>query len=159
MAKKTDADLLMKWFNHSVVGIFKQHHAFEPEGIFIGDASYLFVPDNDKYEGSSRMLFDEHNHPVDSQKVSPKQRAGCTWRCCCKMISLIHTNRKGAFFLYGGVVVTAGKDHECPIRVYRWSEYRPLQAGVGNRCGDPSTQGHGYISGRGRSGKGGEAGI
>jgi hypothetical protein len=115
MAKKTDADLLMKWFNHSVVGIFKQHHAFDPEGIFIGDASYLFVPDNDKYEGSSRMLFDEHNHPVDSQKVSPKQRADYTWRRCYKMISLIHTNRKGAFFLYGGIVVTAGKDHECPI--------------------------------------------
>lgn len=114
MAKKTDADLLMKWFNHSVVGIFKQHHAFDPEGIFIGDASYLFVPDNDKYEGSSRMLFDEHNHPVDNKKVTSKH-IRCTWRRCYKMISLIHTNRQGEFFLYGGVVVTAGKDHECPI--------------------------------------------
>lgn len=115
MAKRTEAELLMKWFNRDVVGIFKQHHAFDPEGIFIGDASYLFVPDNDKYEGSSRMLFDEHNHPVDSKNASPKQVGRCTWRRCYKMISLIHTNRKAEFFLYAGIVVTAGKDHECPI--------------------------------------------
>lgn len=115
MARKTDAELLMKWFNRDVVGIFKQHHAFDPEGIFIGDASYLFVPDNDKYEGSSRMLFDEHNHPVDIKKVPPKQLVRYSWRRCYKMISLIHTNRKAEFFLYAGVVITAGKDHECPI--------------------------------------------
>lgn len=112
MAKRTEAELLMKWFNRDVVGIFKQHHAFDPEGIFIGDASYLFVPDNDKYEGSSRMLFDEHNHPVDSKK---EQRGRCTWRRCYKMISLIHTNRSAEFFLYAGIVVTSGKAHECPI--------------------------------------------
>jgi len=114
MAKRTEAELLMKWFNRDVVGIFKQRHAFDPEGIFIGDASYLFVPDNDKYEGSSRMLFDEHNHPVNSKKVSP-QRGQYTWRRCYKMISLIHTNRRAEFFLYAGIVVKAGKDHEGPI--------------------------------------------
>jgi hypothetical protein len=72
------------------------------------------VPDNDKYEGSSRLLFDEHNHPVDRKKVSP-QRGLYTWHRCYKMISLIHTNRRAEFFLYAGIVVTAGKDHECPI--------------------------------------------
>lgn len=115
MARRTDAELLMKWFNRDVVGIFKQRHAFDPEGIFIGDASYLFVPDNDRYEGSSRMLFDEHNHPVDIKKVSPKRLVRCAWRRCYKMISLIHTNRRAEFFLYAGIVVTAGKDHECPV--------------------------------------------
>ena len=35
MARKTDADLLHQWFNRDVTGIFKQHHAFDPEGIFI----------------------------------------------------------------------------------------------------------------------------
>ena len=73
------------------------------------------MPDNDKYENSSRLLFDEHNHPVDSKKLTPQQRARCRWRRCYKMVSLIHTNRAGEFFLYGGVVVTAGKDHENPI--------------------------------------------
>lgn len=121
MAKRTDAELLMTWFNQEVVGIFKQHHAFDTEGIFIGDASYLFVPDNDKYEGSSRMLFDEHNHPVDINKVSQHQLGHCSWRRCYKMITLIHTNRKAEFFLYAGLVVTAGKNHECPI-LYRMVE-------------------------------------
>ena len=104
-----------------MVGIFKQHHAFDPEGIFIGDATYLFVPDNPNYEGSSLLLFDEHNHPVEGSKLTPQQRARCTLRRCYKLISLIHTNRAGEFFLYAGLMVGAGKDHECPV-LYRLVE-------------------------------------
>ncbi len=121
MARKTDADKLQTWFNRDVVGIFKQHHALDSEGIFIGDASYLFVPDNDKYEGSSRLLFDEHDHPVDSKNLTAEQRARCQWRRCYKLVSLIHTNRAGEFFFYAGVEVTAGRDHENPI-LYRMVE-------------------------------------
>ena len=115
MAKRTDSGLLMTWFNRDVTGIFKQHHAFDPEGIFIGDATYLFVPDNERYEGSSRMLFDEHNHPVDPQKLSSAERARCVWRRSYKLVSLIHTNRAGDFFLYAAIGVVAGKDHESPV--------------------------------------------
>lgn len=124
MARKTNVNELQSWFNREVVGIFKQHHALDPEGIFIGDATYLFVPDNDRYEGSSRLLFDEHNHPVDKEKekeLTAKQRARCRWRRCYKLVSLIHTNRAGEFFLYAGLEVTSGKDHECPI-LYRLVE-------------------------------------
>jgi len=121
MALRTDAQLLQAWFNRDVVGIFKQHHAFDREGIFIGDATYLFVPDNPRYEGSSVMLFDEHNHPVDGQTLTQAQRARCTWRRCYKLVSLIHTNRAAEFFLYAGLVVTAGQDHECPL-LYRLVE-------------------------------------
>ncbi|MGH8650035.1 MAG: transposase, partial [Burkholderiales bacterium] len=115
MARKTDADLLQEWFNREVTGIFKQHHAFDPEGIFIGDATYLFVPDNDAYEGSARLLFDEHNHPVDSKKLTKKQQAAYTWRRCYKLVSLIHTNRAGEFFIYAGLRVVAGNANECPL--------------------------------------------
>jgi len=121
MARKTDVDDLQSWFNRDVVGIFKQHHALDSEGIFIGDASYLFVPSNDKYEGSSRLLFDEHNHPVESKDLTPKERARCRWRRCYKLVSLIHTNRAGEFFIYAALEVTAGKDHENPI-LYRLVE-------------------------------------
>jgi hypothetical protein len=93
----------------------------DSEGIFIGDGTYLFVPDNDNYEGSSRLLFDEHNHPVDSKNLAPQQRARCRWRRCYKLVSLIHTNRQGEFFLYAGIAVASGKDHECPI-LYRLVE-------------------------------------
>jgi hypothetical protein len=130
MARRTDAQLLQAWFNRDVVGIFKQHHAFDREGIFIGDASYLFVPDNPRYEGSSVMLFDEHNHPVGGQKLTPQQRARCTWRRCYKLVSLIHTNRAAEFFLYAGLVVTAGQDHECPL-LYRLVEEFVQEQGRG----------------------------
>lgn len=115
MARRTDAGLLQSWFNRDVVGIFRQHHALDREGIFIGDATYLFVPDNPHYEGSARLLFDEHNHPVDSGQLTAQERVGCVWRRCYKLVSLIHTNRAGEFFLYAGLEVTSGQDHESPL--------------------------------------------
>jgi hypothetical protein len=118
MARRTEAELLEDWFNRDVVGIFKQHHAFNAEGIFIGDATYLFVPDNPNYENASLMLFDEDNHPVDTSSLTAKQRARCTWKRCYKLVSLIHTNRAAEFFLYAGLVVTAGQAHEAPL-LYR----------------------------------------
>ena len=121
MARRTDAQELQTWFNREVVGIFKQHHVFDPEGIFIGDATYLFVPDNPRYEGSSLMLFDEHHHPVEAKKLTAPQRARCTWRRCYKLVTLLHTNRAAEFFLYAGLVLTAGQDHECPL-LYRLVE-------------------------------------
>jgi hypothetical protein len=80
LAGDTDAQRLQTWFNRAVVGLFKQHHAFDAEGIFIGDASYLFVPDNERYEGSSRLLFDEQNHPVDSTQLTHEQQKAYRWR-------------------------------------------------------------------------------
>jgi hypothetical protein len=121
MARRTEPELLEDWFNRDVVGIFKHHHAFDAEGVFIGDATYLFVPDNPNYENSSLMLFDEHNHPVDASGLTAKERTRCTWRRCYKLVSLIHTNRAAEFFLYAGVVVTAGQDHEAPL-LYRLVE-------------------------------------
>ncbi len=115
LAGDTDAQLLQTWFNCEVVGVFKQHHAFDAEGIFIGDASYLFVPDNESYEGSSRLLFDEQNHPVDSAKLTHEQQKAYDWRRCYKLVTLLHTNRAGEFFLYGGLRLLAGKDHEAPV--------------------------------------------
>jgi Transposase DDE domain len=115
MARDTDARLLQSWFNREVVKIFHQHHAFDEEGIFLGDASYLFVPENDRYEGSTRLLFDEQNHPVDSKKLTDEQQKAYCWRRCYKLVTLLHTNRAGEFFLYGGLRLTAGKDNECPV--------------------------------------------
>jgi len=115
MAGDTDALLLETWFNRDVVGIFRQHHAFDAEGIFLGDASYLFVPDNDRYESSSRLLFDEQDHPVDAKKLTGDQQKTYQWRRCYKLVTLLHTNRAGEFFLYGGLRLVAGKDSECPV--------------------------------------------
>jgi hypothetical protein len=115
LARATEPEQLHRWFNRDVMQILKQHKAFDPEGIFLGDASYLFVPDNPNYEHSVRMLFDEHNHPVDHKKITAEQRAHCQWRRCYKMVSLVHTNRAGDYFVYAGLAVVAGNKHEGPI--------------------------------------------
>ncbi len=118
VSKDTDADALMRWFSTDVVRIFRSSRAFDKEGIFIGDASYLFVPDNPNYEGSVKLLFDEHNHPVSSKqynKMPDAQKAHCQWRRCYKMVTLLHTNRTQDFYFFVAVKVVPGNNHECPI--------------------------------------------
>jgi hypothetical protein len=118
MAKDTDAEALMRWFCDDVVKVFRTRGAFDKEGIFIGDASYLFVPDNPNYEGSVKLLFDQNNHPVapkEYEKMTEEQKIRCQWRRCYKMVTLLHTNPTLEFFLFVAVKVVSGKDHECPL--------------------------------------------
>jgi len=118
VSKDTDADTLMRWFCADVVQIFRRSRAFDKEGIFIGDASYLFVPDNPNYERSVKLLFDEHNHPISSKqykKMPEEQKAHLKWRRCYKMVTLLHTNRAQDFYYFVAVKVVPGNDHECPI--------------------------------------------
>jgi hypothetical protein len=118
LAKDTDSAALLQWFNRDVVGAFPSHRAFDKEGLFIGDASYLFVPDNPNYEGSVKMRFDENNHPVSVgqyNQMSEPQRSRCQWRRCYKMVTLLHTNRNREFFVFVAVKVVSGNDHECPV--------------------------------------------
>jgi len=118
VAKDTDAQALMRWFGEAVVRMFHRHRFFDSEGIFIGDASYLFVPDNPRYEGSVKLLFDEHNHPLSGKQyatMTGEQKSRCRWRRCYKMVTLLHTNRTEDFFFFVAVRVVSGKDHECPV--------------------------------------------
>jgi hypothetical protein len=118
VAKDTDSGVLMEWFNRDVVRVFRQHRVFDKEGLFIGDGSYLFVPDNPHYEGSVKMRFDEHNHPVTLEqynKMTEAQKRRCQWKRCYKMVTLLHTNRKREFFVFVAVKVMSGKDHESPV--------------------------------------------
>jgi hypothetical protein len=118
VSKDTEAQALMRWFNRDGVRVFRKHRVFDKEGLFIGDASYLFVPDNPKYEGSVRMLFDEDNHPVDlqqSRKMTEAQKVRCQWKRCYKMVTLLHTNRSKEFFVFVAVKVVCGNDHESPV--------------------------------------------
>ncbi len=76
-ARSTSAQALMGWYNSEVPRLLKAHALFDPEGIFIGDASYVFVPDNENYEGSVVMLFDRHNRPVEKEKLTPGELKSC----------------------------------------------------------------------------------
>jgi len=118
MSKDTDADLLTSWFNGAVASMWKQRRAFDQAGLFIGDASYLFVPDNERYEGSARLLFNDKDKPVsrqDLEKMPPEQRSRCRLRRCYKLVSLVHTDRRRRFCMMVGVRLVSGKHSECPV--------------------------------------------
>jgi hypothetical protein len=118
VAKDTDAQALMRWFGQDGVRAFERRRMFEPEGIFIGDASYLFVPDNPRYEGSVKLLFEDNHHPISKEqyrKMADEQKSRCQWRRCYKMVTLLHTNPSLDFFLFVAVKVVSGNDHECPV--------------------------------------------
>ena len=113
-ARDTPADRLHAWFNREVPRCLRSLGLFDPEGLFIGDASYLFVPDNEHYEQSDLLWFDEHHHPVDPNEVDLRDKRYQQHRCY-KLVSLIHVNRKLDFFFVVAARVVSGRRHECPI--------------------------------------------
>jgi len=114
LALDTPPERLTAWFNREVPRCLKRLRMFDEEGIFIGDGSYLFVPDNEAYENSDVLLFDDHNHPVDPKKVDLTDRR-YHWERCYKMVSIIHTNRNLDYFLYVGLRLLPGRAHESPV--------------------------------------------
>ena len=118
VAADTPPEDLLKWFNTDVQRTFKRHRFFDKSGLFIGDGSYLFVPDNPRYEGSARMLFDAHNRPVGKEahaRMTPDEASRCHWRRCYKLVSLLHVAAGGDYFLYAGLAILPGNAHECPV--------------------------------------------
>jgi hypothetical protein len=116
------------WFNGAVQRTFQSYGFFDPAGVFIGDGSYLFVPDNPEYEGSVVMWFDEHNHPVEYEKLSPQERKKAHRERCYKLVSLLHL--RGDCYVYAALAVVPGKDSECPV-LYQLVEQFVKQVGKG----------------------------
>jgi len=114
LARDTPVDPLHTWFNREVPRCLRSLSLFDPEGLLIGDASYLFVPDNEHYEQSDVLWFDEHNHPVEADHVDLRDKRYQQHRCY-KLVSLIHVNRKLDFFFTVAARVVSGRRHECPI--------------------------------------------
>ncbi len=113
-ARDTQAERLHAWFNREVPRCLRSLGLFDPEGLFIGDASYLFVPNNEHYQQSDLLWFDEHNHPVDADEVDLSDPRYQQHRCY-KLVSLIHVNRKLDSFFVVAARVVPGRRHECPI--------------------------------------------
>jgi Transposase DDE domain len=106
LARDTEPEKLEQWYNRDVLAIYQELGAFDSDGLFIADGTYLFVPDNPRYEGSQRLLFDEHNHPVNKkqeQTMTKAQRARCRWRRWYKAVLLLHCDRAGERFVVVGV--------------------------------------------------------
>lgn len=126
--KGVEARRWMDWFNGPVQRVFQSHGFFDPAGIFVGDGSYLFVPDNPAYEGSVVMWFDEHNHPVEYEKLSAEQRKKAHRERCYKLVSLLHL--RGNSYVYAGLAVVPGNAHEAPV-FYELVESFVKQVGQG----------------------------
>jgi len=106
LARDTEPEQLEDWYNRHVVAVYKELGAFDGEGLFIADGTYLFVPDNPRYEGSQRGLFDEHNHLVSKKQeetMTKAQRARCRWRRYYKAVLLLHGDAAGERFVVVGV--------------------------------------------------------
>jgi hypothetical protein len=119
LAKDTKPEALEGWFNVDAARLFKKHKLFDQQaGVWIGDASYVFVPDNDAYEKSARMLFDEHGHPVEAARLedaSGEVAAHYQWRRCYKLVSLLYVDRSREFSLRVAMRLVPGNEHECPV--------------------------------------------
>lgn len=105
LAKDTEADHLEWWYGRSVARHFKDIGAYDAEGIFFIDGSYLFIPDNENYELSRVGYFDKHNHPISAEKLESlpaAERKRCQRRRYYQMVALSHSNRSHDFLLYAG---------------------------------------------------------
>lgn len=117
MARDTDPDRLQAWHNNSVAKYYQSLGAYDPEGIFLADGTYLFVPDNPRYENSARLLFDEHNHPVSKKARERMPEAGqdrLHFERCYRKVDLLHTNREKSLYLYVATRVMNGRESETP---------------------------------------------
>lgn len=115
LARDTEPEELEAWYNSHVAALYGELGAYDEEGLFIADGSYLFVPDNRHYEGSVRLLFDEHSHPVSKkqeQEMTKAQRDRCRWRRCYKVVFLLHCDAAGERFVVVGTHVLRGNESE-----------------------------------------------
>lgn len=127
--KDVPASQWLHWFNSALQPIFQCYGFFDPKGIFLGDGSYLFVPDNPAYEGSVVMWFDEHNHPVDYDKLSAAERKKAHRERCYKLVSLVHV--RGDSYVYAAAAVVPGNAHESPVLYQLVAEFvRAVGLGV-----------------------------
>ena len=147
VAKDTDAEALQAWYNGSVARLYADLRAYDAEGLFIGDGTCLFVPDNPRYEGSQRLLFDEHHHPVSREreaKMTKAQRARCRWRRAYKAVFLLHVDWPGERFVVAGLRVLAAREAEAPAL---WGLVEGFVAAVGPRVLKTLIVDRGFIDG------------
>ncbi len=115
LARDTEPQQLELWYGLAVARHFAAIDAYDKEGIFIIDGSYLFVPDNERYEDSEVGFFDEHKKPIskeDEATLTPAQRRRCKFRRYYKMAALCHTSREQDFLLYAGAQLLRNRAHE-----------------------------------------------
>ena len=147
LARDTVPHQLEDWYNRHVAPLYQELGAFDSEGLFIGDGTYLFVPDNPRYEGSHRLLFDEHNHPVSKkqeQEMTKSQRSRCRWRRFYKAVLLLHVDTAGERFVVAGLRVL--RDNQAEATAF-WPLVHTFLASVGAEVMKVLLLDRGFING------------
>ena len=118
LGKDTQAEALEHWFGTAVAREYQTLGGYDPEGVFLVDGTYLFVPlENDRYERSSRLLFGEDGHPIskeDYEALPVEARRRCHLERCYRAVTLSHTTAEKDYALRCGVHVMPGRDAESP---------------------------------------------
>ncbi len=115
LAKDTSPSALVTWYGEHVARYLHGMGGFDEDGIFLVDGSYLFVPDNEHYEGSSKLRFDAHGHPLarkEFEALSPAEKDRTRWRRCYRSVFLLHLGKDS--YPFAGLRVLAGKGAEQP---------------------------------------------
>lgn len=144
LARDTDEEALQRWFGKAVPQYVKGMGLWDDEGIVLADGTYLFVPDNEAYEKSCVLRFDEHNHPVERSELTPEQLARTRLKRCYRMVNLVHTNRRHSYAAYAGLRLGSGKTAEVPLLKPMVQE---LQEAVGARHVKLVIHDRGFIDG------------
>lgn len=108
--KDTDPFQLMGWYNHDVVGWLRHFRGFDKSGVAILDSSYLFLPDNPNYQGTSLLPFDENDNIIDPDKLQPQERSKVKYKRCYKLTSLLHTSPTTDYYIYAGCHLGPGNE-------------------------------------------------
>jgi hypothetical protein len=117
LAKDTPHEALMQWYGTEVARYLCGLKAFDEEGIFLVDGSYLFVPDNERYEKPVVLRFDQHNHPLTKNaylKLTEREKAKTRWRRCYRAVFLMHLDRREQSYPFAGFRLMGGKESETP---------------------------------------------
>lgn len=118
LARDTEPARLETWFGTAVVREYGRLGAFDSEGLFLADGTYLFVPlDNPNYEGSSVLWFGPNGHPESKKeidKMPPERQRLYRRRRCYRAVGLSHTTPAGDYSLRCGVHVLPGQAAEAP---------------------------------------------
>jgi hypothetical protein len=114
LARDTKEAALQRWFGREVPRFVQKVGLWDDEGIVLVDGSYLFIPDNERYPNSAVLRFDEHNHPVDREKLSAAELERTRLRRCYRMVNAVHTNRREEYWAYLGLRMGSGKMAESP---------------------------------------------
>jgi hypothetical protein len=117
LAKDTPHEALMRWYGSEVARFLHGLGAFEEDGIFLVDGTYLFVPENERYEKSARLRFDKHNHPLTKpayEKLTEREKAETRWRRCYRAVFLLHLGRTQKTSCFAGFRLLGGKESETP---------------------------------------------